>query len=276
MRPLSGGMVSQVELWETDGEPAVVVCKRTPAPGDGGLQHEAKALRWMRAHTEFPVPEVYGLVGGEEWSEFYLVLEKLPGRHLGEARLSPAGMEAVHRQMAEHLGGLHSHRGERYGSAVDGDGTATWLEWFSPRLEENYRDTERFLSDEARASVERLLGELAEWLPETNAPTVVHGDLWHTNVMVDDADPLQPRITGYIDGGALYADVEYELAYLQVFGMVGERFLRYYSQWQTIRPGFGRRCLVYWLNTMLLHVWLFGTEYLDRTERIAQEIAEIG
>lgn len=276
VRPLHGGMIDRVELWETDGAPEAFVCKRSQEPDPAGLRHQAKALCWMKEHTEFPVPDVYALVspeGGDAGT--YLLLERLAGRNLAEARLSPAGMDAVERQMAEHVGALHSLRGQKHGSAVEGDQCDTWLEWFGPRFESNCRDASRWLSSEARATCERLLKELPDWLPEESAPTVVHGDLWHTNIMVDDADPQRPRITGYIDGGALYADVEYELAYLLVFGMVGERFLRYYSEWQSVRPGFGRRCLVYWLNTMLLHVWLFGSGYLDRTERIAREIAEI-
>jgi len=276
VKPLHGGMVDRVEQWVTDGIPEAVVCKRSQDTDAGGLRHQAKALRWMKEHTEFPVPDVYALVspgGGDAGT--YLLLERLAGRNLGEARLSPAGLDAVGRQMAEHVGKLHALRGEKYGSAVDGAQCDTWLEWFAPRFESNYRDASSKLSSEARATCERLIAELPDWLPEESMPTVVHGDLWHTNVMVDADDPLRPRISGYIDGGALYADVEYELAYLLVFGMVGERFLRYYSEWQTVRPGFGRRCLLYWLNTMLLHVWLFGTEYLDRTEGIAREIARI-
>lgn len=276
VKPLHGGMIDRVELWETDGIPEAVVCKRSGEIDPAGLRHQAKALRWMREHTEFPVPDVYALISPEEGDlGTYLLLERLAGRNLAEARLGPAGTKAVERQIAEQVGTLHSLRGEKYGSAVDGEQCDTWLEWFGPRFESNCRDAYDKLSSEARATCERLLKDLPEWLPEESEPTVIHGDLWHTNVMVDDSDPMRPRITGYIDGGALYADVEYELAYLLVFGMVGERFLRYYSEWQTVRPGFGRRCLLYWLNTMLLHVWLFGPEYLDRTERIAREIAEI-
>ncbi len=276
VKPLHGGMIDQVELWETDGVPEAVVCKRSGEPDPAGLRHQAKALRWMGEHTEFPVPDVYALVPADAGDErTYLLLERLAGRNLGEARLTAAGMEAVERQLAEHVGTLHSLRGKKYGSAVERDQCDTWLEWFGPRFESNCRDAARWLSSEARAATERLLEELPDWLPEPPAPTVVHGDLWHTNIMVDDADPRRPRITGYIDGGALLADTEYELSFMLAFGMVGERFLRYYSEWQAIRPGFPRRRLLYWLNTMLLHLWLFGTEYLDRTEQIAREIAEI-
>jgi fructosamine-3-kinase len=177
--------------------------------------------------------------------------------------------------MAQHLGRLHSQRSERYGSAVDTEQCDTWLEWFGPRLESNYRDAAPYLSSTARTAAQELLRDLPSWLPESHAPTVVHGDLWHTNIMVDDRRAERPRITGYIDGGALFADVEYELAYLLVFGMVDQQFFNYYRELQPLREGFERRCPVYWLNTMLLHLWLFGVEYLDRTERLARQIAKM-
>lgn len=104
----------------------------------------------------------------------------------------------------------------------------------------------------------------------------MHGDIWHNNIIVDDRDPDRPRITGYIDGGGLFAEVEYELAYLLAFGgLVGDRFFRAYSRRHPLQDGFLRRCRVYWLNTMLLHLWLFGRDYLPRCEQLAREIEEL-
>jgi fructosamine-3-kinase len=268
-------MVSRVESWETDGLPLALVCKTSDTAEESeGLGNQARALSWMRAHTHFPMPEVYGLVTSTARpGTSYLLLERLLGRNLSEARLAPAGLDQVHRQMAEHVGTLHSQRGARYGSAVDGGQCDTWLAWFGPRLEGNYHDAAAYLSPAARTAVTELLRDLSSWLPEAHAPTVVHGDLWHTNVMVDETSPERPLVTGYIDGGALFADVEYELAYLLVFGLVDQRFFHYYRELQPLREGFERRCLVYWLNTMLLHLWLFGVDYLDRTERLARQIA---
>ncbi|MGD0110401.1 MAG: fructosamine kinase family protein [Armatimonadota bacterium] len=274
IRAPRGGMVSRVEEWITDGSPAAAICKWSDEPE--GLRHEWLALRWMRENTEFPVPQVYGhLTGAVTGGGACLVTERLKGRHLGEARLTEAGVQSVHRQLAEHVARLHAHHGKTYGFVTGGEQVRTWLEWFGPRMQSNYEDAQSFLSPGARCVTERLLVELPEWLPESGPPTLVHGDLWETNIIVDDGDPDRPMVTGYIDGGGLFADVEYELAYLQAFGMVDEGFLRLYSQWGEVRDGFARRCRVYWLNTMLLHLWLFGEEYLPRCEELAREIGEM-
>jgi fructosamine-3-kinase len=77
-----------------------------------------------------------------------------------------------------------------------------------------------------------------------------------------------------VDPAARYADVEFELAYLEVFGTVTDAFFERYAAERPLRDGYGLRRLYYWLNTLLLHVWVFGDEgYVRRTERIAEELA---
>jgi fructosamine-3-kinase len=270
VRHIPGGMVSQVEEWLTDGEPAAIICKRSEEADGGGARREIECLRWVREHTQFPVPRGYGWVsrGGAT----YTLMERLPGRHLGIARLSEAGREVLEDQLAMHLAGLHEQRGESYGLMGEAEQMATWREYFAPNFEENYRDAAPRLSPEARTAIERLLSDLPAWLPECGRPTLVHGDVWENNLIVDDADPDRPRLTGFIDGGWLYADVESELAYLMAFGTWGERLLSRYARYHPLREGFARRCRVYWLNTMLLHLWLFGEKYRARCEELAAEV----
>ncbi len=274
-RQLHGGMVNRVEAWRLEGEgaPAEVVVKISPHLEDARFRHEYESLRYYREHTPFPVPQPHGCVSGiGGFSGTVLMMERLPGNHLGSARLTEEGHADVQRQMARHVADLHARRGEGYGSAVEGERLTRWREWFGPRLQHNYEQAAKDLSPSARQSCERVLEALPEWLPEAGEPTLVHSDLWATNVMVDDADPERPRVTGYVDPSALFTDVEYELAYLLVFATADDTFFDEYQRHHALRPGFERRCLVYWLNTLLLHVWRFGREYVPRTERIARAI----
>jgi fructosamine-3-kinase len=270
VRHIPGGMVSQVEEWLTDGEPGAIICKCSEEGKGPAARREIECLRWVREHTRFPVPQGYGWVAYD--GATYTLMERLAGRHLGIARLSEAGREALEEQLAMYLAGLHEHRGEGYGYLGGSEQTATWQEHFAPRLEENYRDAAPRLSAGARAAIERLLSDLPDWLPECGAPTLVHGDVWENNLIVDDADPDRPRLTGFIDGAWLYADVESELAYLMALGTWGERLLSRYARYHPLREGFARRCRVYWLNTMLLHLWLFGEQHRARCEELAAEV----
>jgi fructosamine-3-kinase len=269
---LEGGMIYRVEGWRTDGEPAWVVCKISGKPDDAGLRQEYGWLGWCRKNTSFPVPRVYGLL--ERTGEVQgscLLMERLTGRHLGAARLSTAGMEHFQRQFAEHLARLHHHRATGYGNASRGESMASWAAWYRPILEDNYHDAREKISAEARSAVEEVLSNLEEWLGEPGPPTAVHGDLWANNILVD-GEVDRPRISGFIDGHLLFADVEFELAYLTLWGTSDERFFEVYTQHHRLREGFERRCRVYWINTLLLHVWMFGQGYVERTERVAREL----
>lgn len=273
MRPLSGGMVNAVEEWTTDGTPAAIVAKWTTAPNATGFFTEHRTLAWYHEHTEFPVPESYACFSGELGFEgTVLLMERVPGRHLGEARMTDAGARQIEIDLARHLTRLHSHTRDTYGSALGGPTTNRYLDLFRPALQREFDAVSCLLSPRERRVVEDTLNTLEQWLPDQGQPILVHGDLWATNIMVDDRDAARPRVSAFIDMGANYCDVEQELAYLLIFHTVGETFFREYTRTFPLREGFNRRCRIYWLNTWLLHVRMFGVQYLPPTQRTIREI----
>jgi len=280
IRRLHGGMVNSVLELTTDGDPRLVVAKLSAEPGQGGFEWEYRVLKWYRENTAFPVPEPYGFdLSGEVFPGSCLMMERLRGDNLGQVRLSVADRMAVERQMARILVDLHGHRRDSYGSAVEpGEGGATrWLDRFGPRIRSEFESAADRLSAGARLSIGRTLDRLEEWLPEFGEPTLVHGDLWATNIIVDRDGPGGPAISGFVDGGAEYAEVEYELAYLLVFHTVGSAFFAEYSRLRPLREGFQTRCRIYWLNTMLLHVRYFGdAHYVQACEKLAEEVGRSG
>ena len=278
-RPLHGGMVNAVYEWATDGEPARIVAKLSSKTGNV-FEHECGMLRWYRQHTRFPVPEPYGCLADERvFRGSVLLMQRMPGCNLAEAQLTRAGMRHFQHDLAGHVASLHEHRSDTYGSALVAQLSklryARWLDWFAPKLEYNYQTARPRLSPRARDVTARLLARLDDWLPECHSPTLVHGDLWATNIIVDDNDADPPVITAFVDGAALYCDPEYELAYLRVFHTANSDFFDRYCEHHALREGFERRCRVYWLNTLLLHVWHFGMEYAPRTESLAAEIGRL-
>jgi fructosamine-3-kinase len=278
MRRLHGGMVNSVLELSTDGEPRLIVAKLSPEPGNGGFEWEYRVLDWYRRHTRFPVPAPYGFdLSGEVFPGSCLMMERLPGDNLGQVRLSGSERADVERQTADILLDLHEHRREIYGSALRPaeEGLTRWLDRFGPQIRREFGGVADRLSAGARTTIARTLDRLDDWLPEAGEPTLVHGDLWATNIIVDVDGRAGggPAISGFVDGGADYADVEYELAYLLVFHTVGAEFFRAYGARRPLREGFERRCRIYWLNTMLLHVRVFGDEhYVRACEQLASEL----
>jgi fructosamine-3-kinase len=97
--------------------------------------------------------------------------------------------------------------------------------------------------------------------------------VWDGNLMVRRENGRW-RLTGLLDPDLQFADVEFELAYLEVFDTPREAFFAAYAAHQTLRPGYERRRLFYWLHTALVHVALFGDEFFCRfTARTADSIA---
>ena len=274
VRPLHGGMVNTVEEWVTNGTPASVVAKISPTPEHPGLGEEYRMLDWYRSNTTFPVPRPYAWVTGDPaFGGTVLLMEKLEGRHLGAARLTARGMARVQTELAEHLAELHEYTRPTYGSAFDPEGHRQWLDIFQRQIQREFSAVIDRLSPASRSTVGRAVARLPELMPECDRPTLVHGDLWATNIIVDDSSPTEPHISGFVDGAARYTDVEYELAYLRVFNTADLTFFRAYTRRHALREGFEERCRIYWLNTMMLHVRVFGDEYLPRTERIAEQLA---
>ncbi len=277
VRRLHGGMVNSVLELVTDAEPNRLVAKLNAEPGHAGFENEFNVLRWYRRNTDFPVPEPFGVdTSGQLFPGSCLMMERLPGTNLGHARLSGPQAAAVERRMARIIARLHENKRPTYGSALEPkqDGTERWLDRFEPRIRREFEQVKDRLTGGARDRIGRVLAELDRWLPEFGDPTLVHGDLWATNIIVD---PAEARVTGFVDGGANYADVEYELAYLLVFRTVGDAFFDQYTRRHPLRPGFETRCRLYWLHTMLVHVRAFGdAHYVQACERLARELERTG
>lgn len=276
VRQLNGGMVHRVYELETEGEPRLLVAKVSATPNDPGFDLETRALQFARRQTGFPVPHVYGCVSGIDGFEGTAILmERVAGRNLQDARISAASRALVQRQLGLHVAELHRHRRATYGSSVAGPPHDRWLDRFGPTMHAQYRDVRDQLSTQARRVVEYLLTHLDQWLPETHDPRLVHGDLWATNILVDDRHPDRPQILAFIDGDFDFADPEYELAYLKLFHTAGPEFFETYHQHHPRRSGFDRRCRVYWLNTMMLHVARFGGRYLPNVEQLADQVRQL-
>ena len=112
-------------------------------------------------------------------------------------------------------------------------------------------------------------------LVDAGTPTLVHGDVWDGNMLVRRAAGGW-RLTGLLDPDIGFADLECELAYLEVFDVSRDAFFAAYRRQQTLRPGYEQRRLVYWLHTALVHVGLFDDAFFgDFTARTAAAIGRL-
>lgn len=259
MQPLGGGCVSAVYAARlADGERVVVKCDET---GDARLPVEGFMLRYLGERTSLPVPVVHFC------SETLLVMAYVAGESLFN--------DSAETHAAELLVALHDQSAPSYGFEQDtligglpqpNPASACWLPFFAEhRL--IYMASEAWragrLPAPVRARVERLAGQLDRWLVEPPRPSLIHGDVWTTNVLARAG-----RIVGFIDPAIYFADAEIELAFISLFGTFGRVFYTRYHTLRPIAPGFfEERRDLYNLYPLLVHARLFGGSYVGQVER---------
>lgn len=257
--PLHGGCIGQVYQADLeDGRRVVVKVAEGPT---AQLDVEGYMLRYLAAKSDLPVPAVL------HDAPDLLIMSYLPGG-------SRFGREAQE-HAAELLAALHAVTAEQFGLERDtligglhqpNSWSTSWLDFFArQRLSYMAREAERAgrLAAGTRQRVERLAGQLSRWIQETPYPSLIHGDVWTTNVLAEGG-----RITGFVDPAIYYADAEIELAFTTLFGTFGEPFFRRYQELRPLQPGFfEERRDLYNLYPLLVHVRLFGGSYVGSVER---------
>lgn len=257
--PLSGGCIGQVyRVRLADGRQLVAKADDGPDPR---LHIEGDMLRYLADHSDLPVPAVW------HSTPRLLLMDYLPGNSHFSAE--------AQRHAAELLAALHEVTAPHYGLAQDtligglhqpNPATDSWLAFFRDhRLlymgqvgVENGR-----LPAAVWQRLQRFADNLDRWLLEPERPSLLHGDVWTTNVLAQGN-----RITGFLDPAIYYGHPEIELAFTTLFGTFGRPFFDHY---QTLRPlptgFFEERRDIYNLYPLLVHVRLFGGGYVGSVER---------
>ena len=270
---LKGGMINTALRLTFEQSPFTAVIKLNTDPDSSGLQSEYMRLDYLKTHTRLPVPTAYHYAPADQAMPYsYLLLETIPGTNMAQVDLAPKDRSAIERELAETLIDLHRHTRTTYGR-IHEPGVASWAEIFVPELQAMRDNVEGKLTDAVLGDIDAALTHAAEILTDQGPPTLIHEDLWAGNIMVDRGEEGW-HLAGLVDpSGAKFADVECELAYLQIFDTVGSTFFDVYTASHPLRPGYELRRLFYWLNTHMIHVWLFGDRsYMDRTAEVARKI----
>jgi len=257
--PLGGGCIGQVyRVRLADGARLVAKADTGREPR---LDVEGYMLRYLAAHSNLPVPEVV------HSAPRLLLMTFLPG----ESAFGPRAQQHA----AELLAALHDQHAPAFGLERDtligglhqpNPWTPSWLDFFrEQRL--LYMAGEGVRSGRLPEAVQRRLARFCDhldrWLTEPQRPSLIHGDVWTTNVLAQNG-----RITGFVDPAIYYADPEIELAFTTLFGTFGEPFFAHYHELRPLRPGFFEaRRDIYNLYPLLVHVRLFGGSYVNSVER---------
>jgi fructosamine-3-kinase len=224
---------------------------------NGMFEAEARGLELLRATRAIHVPEVKDTGHAGEYQ--YLLLENIP-QEIARGDY----WEVLGRQLAQLHRVHHSQYGLDHNNYIgsipqSNDPRPSWREFFvsrrlRPLLEQALQ--KNLAPSQWRDKFDRLFGKLESLLPE-EAASLVHGDLWQGNVIVNTLGA--PCL---IDPAVYYGHREIDLAMTKLFGDFDQSFYDSYNEEYALLPGASERFEIYNLYPLLVHLLLFGTTYV--------------
>ena len=162
-------------------------------------------------------------------------------------------------------GALHDHllgSGIQKNTPMD-----NWPEFFREcRLRPQFEKANSYFDNGTRKQIETFLGKLDRYLPEPERPSLLHGDLWAGNYMIDDQG--HPWL---IDPASYVGDAETDIALTELFGGFDRTFYEAYQSVIPLDPGYRDRRDIYNLYHLVKHLNLFGTGYLPPVRSILKK-----
>ena len=268
-RALAGGDIGDVSLLTLENH-TEAVAKRPCADQPDTTAVEAMMLKHLSKQSALPVPKV--LVQ----SNSMLVMSYIPNKGITDpirAAESTAG----------HIANLHKVRPKSrkpfYGFEKEtvigplpqiNTPTENWCKFFTEHrllgMAKSCMNVSRF-DAEFMDRLKKLASKLPDMLPATPESSLLHGDLWAGNILVDGV-----KAVGFIDPAISYGHREMDLAFVAVMGGLDPAFFDAYHALYPIDAGFHEeRKALYQLWPLLVHVRLFGGRYRGQIETILEQ-----
>lgn len=265
-RALSGGDIADASLLTTaDGKQFVAKRPRMDQPDTTAV--EAMMLKYLDKRSSLPVPTVQFQKKG------ILVMDYI--EHTGVTD-HMAAAESVARHVAE----LHKVRPPKkegpYGFTKEtvigplpqiNTPNTNWCSFFIENrllsMAQSCLNTSRF--DTAfMARIEKLAAQLPDIVPATPDSSLLHGDLWSGNMLINGK-----HAKAFIDPAISYGHREMDIAFMLLMGGLDASFYEAYNTLYPLEPGFKEeRLAVYQLWPLLVHVRLFAGGYVNSVSRI--------
>lgn len=227
------------------------------------FEKEAEGLKLIKNCGEIDVPEV--LLTDHAGKFSFLLL-----KFIEQTAESGNFWEYFGKQLAA----MHNHHSAQFG--LDHDNYMGSLiqhntfhnHWTSFFVDERLERQVRLARENGKMSrpdvsaFERLYRRLDEIFPQVK-PSLVHGDLWSGNFMVNKSGQAC-----LIDPAVYYGHPEVDIAMSTLFGGFSSKFYDAYTNHHPLEKGWQERLDYYNLYPLMVHVNLFGGGYLGSVQRI--------
>lgn len=225
----------------------------------GMFETEALGLNLLAKANAIRIPATFGT--GENGDYQFILLEHIESSayHNRTWHLLGTQLAALHKTSQAQFGLDHDNY---MGSLRQyNDQNDSWINFFiHQRLEVQLKVgvDSGAIDNVVVKNFEKLYKKLPSLLT-TEKPSLVHGDLWGGNLIIDEKG--SPCL---IDPAVYYGHREIDLAMTQLFGVFNHEFYDAYLQAFPVEPGLQDRLDIYNLYPLLVHVNLFGQNYLYR------------
>lgn len=227
------------------------------------FEAEAKGLKSLRATNVIHVPEVVGT--GEAGTYQFLLLEFIDQNKAATNYWRELGyqLSLLHRVQGKQFGLDHNNY---IGSLRQFNfQNSSWIDFFIvQRLQTQLKLAVEagLISRSELMKFDLLFSKLGSLLPE-EIPSFLHGDLWSGNLLITEKG--SPCL---IDPAVYFGNREADLAMTRLFGGFSEEFYASYCENFPLQAGYKNRVDLYNLYPLLVHLNLFGTQYLERITNI--------
>jgi protein-ribulosamine 3-kinase len=229
----------------------------------GMFEAEAKGLKILAEANAIYVPQPIST--GEFANISYIIIEYVQTEAKSKNFWADFGKKLanLHRRSNDFFGLDHHNY---IGSLPQKNNkNQSWINFFIeqrllPQLQ--WAESNGKINSPVLGSFEKLFKKLPE-LITLEKPSLLHGDLWSGNFMVNENGEAS-----LIDPAVYFGHREVDLAMTHLFGGFDEGFYTsYYEEWP-LEKNFYNRFDIYNLYPLLVHVNLFGGGYLDQIKNI--------
>jgi len=195
------------------------------------MRQEPDIHQIVLSRTNVPAPRIFAFDDSHQLIDRdFLIMERLPGRPLTE--MGGVAYDFVLRQVGDYLAQVHRLTEDRYGylgAHRPMEPQNTWVEAFEimwSKMIDDIVAIGHYDEDESRL-MRSLLDQHIALFDRPVPASLLHMDIWHQNILVDDAGD----VTGIVDWDrALWGDPEIEFAVLDYCGVSEPAFWEGYGQ----------------------------------------------
>ena len=263
-RPLGGGCINHATELITDAGRFFVKWNEQ-GPADLFVREAESLQELSNACTLLQIPQV--IVAQEDPALLVTTfLDPADGSRTDQDETLGRGIAELHRYTNDRYGFYHTN----YCGATPQDNrwNTDWVDFFGRQrighLVELIAQRRGWSSAEHQL-YERLQERLPQWISHHPAPALNHGDLWSGNYLYAAPGPA------LIDPACYYADREFDLALMAMFGGYAARVWDAYREAFPPEAGWRDRQDLYMLYHYLNHYYLFGGGYGAQARAIVKK-----